>query len=325
MNASCYPCPNPFCSFIGSTFRGLSYHLNSVRGQPCRMVAESTSGGSSRQRTSLSNLTICSINRNQHNNYTSFATMMPQLGSQLQHNNVSDAPQVLHNNNENQLPPNGDVDDVIMVNDDNIEQNAPNINDVQECFMYSNHTKMVAKLFTLLNSYHVPTGAFQQIVEWYEDAHDLGVSFKDRPKTWDANLELLRKAIPKGLSTKLLPHTVPVMLNGFTEPVEIVRFDIVPMILSLLQDEVIMKKENLHINENDPFDNFIIGLTSNEPIGEARLGSAYQEYLRSHPPNINEFIFDMIFNCDRTHIDMLGRFTCCPLLFTSSLFKEESR
>ena len=82
-----------------------------------------------------------------------------------------------------------------------------------------------------------------------------------------------------------------------------------------------LKSENLVVNPKDPFDNYC-GMI-NDPaanIGEARTGSVYREYLRQHPVNVNELIFDLIVYMDRTNIDKNSRFTCCPVLFSSSLF-----
>ena len=39
----------------------------------------------------------------------------------------------------------------------------------------------------------------------------------------------------------------------------------------------------------------------------------------------NEFVFDLIFYVDRTHIDMNSRFSVCLLIFTSLLFTEKAR
>ena len=86
-----------------------------------------------------------------------------------------------------------------------------------------------------------------------------------------------------------------------------------------------MQNKYIHINEAGPFDNYHCGLASSEPISEPWLGSVYQTYLRNRPNNPKEFIFNLILYIDRTHIDLISRFTCCPAAFTSSLFNEKAR
>ena len=123
----------------------------------------------------------------------------------------------------------------------------------------------------------------------------------------------------------MMPKLLPVQLVGFCDTVDLVCFDIVEMIKSMLTNENLMQNEYLHINKADPFDNYCCGLDSGEPISEPHLGSVYQTYLRNRPNNPNEFIFDLILYIDRTHIDLNSRFTCCPAVFTSSLFNKKAR
>jgi hypothetical protein len=180
----------------------------------------------------------------------------------------------------------------VLVNDDNASMDG--MDDMEEedehFFMHSTHQKSSAKLMLLLDSWGVPNDAFQHIVEWYEMSRLHDVSFHDKSKSRAANLEELRRCIPHQLASRWLPHIVPVQLLGFRDTVDLVRFDAVEMILSLLQDDTIMVSENLVINPENPFDNYRCGLDSGKEIGEPRMGSVYQNYLRQRNATANEFI-----------------------------------
>ena len=86
-----------------------------------------------------------------------------------------------------------------------------------------------------------------------------------------------------------------------------------------------MQSESLVTTYINPFDNYHSQLDTNCHIGEPRTGTVYQNYLRALPNNDDVFVFDLIIYIDRTHIDTNGRFTYCPVVFTSSLFTEEAR
>ena len=77
MAPPCLKCPNPLCSFEYKSSRALSVHFLTLRGQYCQAVQASSSislNGSSRP--SVSHMTIHEYNRNRHNNYTSFMSLV---------------------------------------------------------------------------------------------------------------------------------------------------------------------------------------------------------------------------------------------------------
>ena len=100
------------------------------------------------------------------------------------------------------------------------------------------------------------------MVDWYKEAKELNVTFMEHNKTCESNLKQIRQSIPRDLAAKLLPHTVNVDLVGFTQPVELVWFNLVEMILSMLQNKDVMNTEYLFVNDDDPFDNYHCGLDS---------------------------------------------------------------
>ena len=214
------------------------------------------------------------------------------------------------------------VDEAIdLVIDDAINSDAT----VDESFTYTTHQLMVAKLMFMLETWNAPKYAFQQIVEWYEEAQEKNISFHGNPVSRDANMKDIRRCVPNDLAAKLLPQTAPVDLLGFDGPVELVRFDMAEMILSLLNNPEVMQSDNLVVNANNPFDNGLCYNGADIPIGEPRTAKVYQDYLTANPPADNDFLFELIFYVDWTHIDINSRFSVCPLIFTSSLFTEKAR
>ena len=187
---------------------------------------------------------------------------------------------------------------------------------VDDLFTYTTHQLMVAKLLSMLDAWNAPNYCFQQIIEWYEEAREKKVSFAGHPVSREANIKVIRRCVPHDLAAKLLPQTTTVDLIGFNEPAELVRFDLAEMILSLLSNPEVMNTNNLVVNPNDPFDNGRHFNDVNLPIGEPRTAKVYQDYLTD-----NEFVFDLIFYVDWTHIDMNSRFSAC-LLYTSDAADE---
>ena len=177
----------------------------------------------------------------------------------------------------------------------------------------------------MLEAWNAPKYVFRQIVEWYKEAREKNISFSGYPVSRDANMKEICQCVPNDLANKLLPQTATVDLIGFDDPVELVQFDMAEMILSLLSNPEVMQTNNLVVNSNNPFDN---GLCYNDvdlPIGEPRTAKVYQDYLTANTPADDDFVFDLIFYVDRTHIDINSRFSVCPLIFTSSLFTEKAR
>ena len=123
----------------------------------------------------------------------------------------------------------------------------------------------------------VPESEFQDIVNWYNEATKLNVSFTNQNKTRCATIDALHAVIPSSICHNMSPHTVSVDLVDIDEPVELVRFDAVNMILSLLQNQQIMQSDSLVITKDNPFDNYQSHIDTNCHIGEPRTGTVYQK------------------------------------------------
>ena len=336
-------CPNPHCGLTFSSPRGLSLHLSSSRGQSCNYVAQQLHSFASASTRSPVSLSVCQFEHNAHANYKSFGSLMPSRSLLMSEEpicavNTEDV--TMENVDEMTVPPeinddatdiNDDATDigvqppVAVVDGEPVVTGAEGVPEPEEFFTFSKHQELSAKLLTMLDNWNVPNDGFRDIVNWYEEARHHNISFRDRNKTREAVINEIHNALPNDTGKTLMPYLLPVQLAGFRETVDLVCFDIVAMIKSLLTNENVMQNDHLHINQEDPFDNYRCGLDSGQPISEPRLGSVYQNYLRNRPNDPNEFVFDLIVYIDRTHIDMNSRFTCCPVVFTSSLFNEKAR
>ena len=103
---------------------------------------------------------------------------------------------------------------------------------------------------------------------------------------------------------------------------DIICFDFVPALLSLLQDESLMVVENLVINKDCPLPMYV---PSNSKVGEANSGSRYQELYQELAQGKGQLLVPIIMYLDGTAIDSKGHIEICPVSFTTYLFREKSR
>ena len=228
MSSNRFICPNPDCPTSFATARGLQCHLTRSRRRLCStfmlslnapiddQTTEFDMAPASVRHSSSMPIAIEQEYDNPNKNYTSLALLVPLVPTNI--DNVTTT-----NQNE-------EID--VLVNDDNASMGG--MDDMEEedehFFMHSTHQKSSAKLMLLLDSWGVPNDAFQHIVEWYEMSRLHDVSFNDKSKSREANLEELRCCIPQQLACRWLPHTVPVQLLGFCDTVDLVRFDAVVLV-----------------------------------------------------------------------------------------------
>ena len=188
---------------------------------------------------------------------------------------------------------------------------------------------LVAELIMMLDSMGATKTALEKVLKWHSKAVLRNANFFNIPVTRDANMAAIRKSLPKHMVDSYLPYVKPVRMLGFNEDTNVVGFDIVPQILSLLQSPSHMREENLVLNPANHFDNYYHAMAGPKNAGKkincARAGSVYQEYVRRKGPDFNEFVFDLIIGFDSVNVTKNGRTSSCPVLISSSLFKEEFR
>ena len=186
--------------------------------------------------------------------------------------------------------------------------------------------KAIVKLMLILDDIGAPDYAVESILHWAEEAYDNGFNFKPSAYSREANLKWMYKSITN--STMLLPDIVQIELekssHGQTRHVDVVRYDFVPQILSLLQNRRMMRSKNLVVNKSgNPF-SFYQHPTVR--LSECHTGYAYQHLYAKHIQDpTKQFLCPIISYVDQTNVDKFSWFELEPLSFTLSIFNCKTR
>ena len=221
----------------------------------------------------------------------------------------------------------------IVSNDDEFEANAngwedfclvvtpPSVRLTHHNFMHTNDQKWTIDLLKVLDDMNAPDYAFADILTWAREANAANYSFHPAGGlSRSQSIDLLFDAMPN--ARQLLPSIVPVTChNGSLS--NVVVFDFVPQLLSLLQNPEIMQQCNLVIDVNCPLKPYANPTTV---LGEALSGSVYREaYARYITKPHRQLFVPIIQWIDRTHVTGNARFSLKPYMFTPAIFTERFR
>ena len=194
-------------------------------------------------------------------------------------------------------------------------------------FVVTTQQAAVVKLMKLLDDMNCPDHAFTKMLEWVVEMQKENVSFASALQKREANIRWMRLMLHN--ANCMLPEMVPTLLAPAMS-VDVMRFDFVPQLLSLLQDPSKMVQENLVIDIDQPIP--MHSFAKNKPICEVLEGSAYREAHRNAVAANNAnagirslFVVPICCWGDATHIDQHGRFKLEPWSFTPLIFKEKVR
>ena len=175
-------------------------------------------------------------------------------------------------------------------------------------------------LLKILEDAQCPDYMLQKIIQWAYNAKLEGFDFNPRAATRKANIQWMYKALEH--SHRTLPQVLTVCLEHHDKVQDIIFFDFVSALLSLLQDESLMATENLVINKDYPMSMYF---PSDSKVGEANSGSRYRELYQAFAQGKNQLLVPIIMYLDGTTIDSKGHINICPVSFTTSLFSEKAR
>lgn len=191
-------------------------------------------------------------------------------------------------------------------------------------FMYTTDQKWTVSLLKILDHANAPDYAFGEVLEWARGACADNYSFKpvgglSRSK----NVDALINSVVNG--DKLLPFVRRVELDH-GPPSDVICFDFVPQLLSLLQNRSIMTAENLVIDINEPLKPYY-ELKGSNVLGEALSGSVYCDAYKRliTDPTRNQLFVPIIQWIDRTSVTGNDRFSLKPYMFTPAIFTEKFR
>jgi hypothetical protein len=170
----------------------------------------------------------------------------------------------------------------------------------------------------LLDSLECPDYTFKKIMNWARTSFVAGFDFNPKCKKRWGNMKWMLKSVHN--SHLMLPSlkniNLPVPLPD-VDTLDIIYYDFIPQILSLLQDKELMSAENLVLDSTNPLAKFV---PQDGRLGEALSGSVYSklyDLLITDPTK--QLLIPLIFYTDATQIDALSRFSVEPLLFTIAI------
>ena len=194
-------------------------------------------------------------------------------------------------------------------------------------FVVTSQQRSMVKLIKLLDDMNCPDYALPKILEWALENERNQVSFQSAVLNRDSNVSWMRKMLHN--ANCLLPKVIPTSLSSSIN-VDVMCFDFVPQLLSLLQDPDKMTAENLVIDIDWPVVNHYI--KPEQRISEVYHGSAYKEAFKNAIKARNEqggfrslFVVPICLWGDATHIDQHGKFKLEPWSFSPLIFNEKAR
>ena len=192
-------------------------------------------------------------------------------------------------------------------------------------FPYTTDQKWTVSLLKILSDMNAPDYAFGQIMKWAHAAKIDDYSFS--PQGGHSRSQCVTSMYQSfSQSSLLLPTVVPVISpnnsqHGLAVSCDVIVFDFVPQLLSLLQNRKIMTAENLLIDINDPLRPY-----DSPVIGEAISGSVYKSAYTHFISDPSQQLFLPIIQwIDRTTVTGNERFSLKPYMFTPAIFKESFR
>ena len=188
-------------------------------------------------------------------------------------------------------------------------------------FMHTIDQKWTANLLKVLDDINAPDYAFGLILSWARGASAEEYSFRPQGGLERSrNVEVLLNSIAN--AKQLLP-VVQTVQGPHGPPSQVVVFDFVPQLLSLLQNRSLMIQENVVLDLQNPL---VPYQSPGGLLGEALSGSVYQQaYARLITDPTRQLLVPIIQWIDRTSVTGNDRFSLKPYMFTLALFTAKFR
>ena len=193
-------------------------------------------------------------------------------------------------------------------------------------FSHTANDKHYVKLLLILDEMRAPKKLFRKILDWGQgatnDNFNWNVSHPDR------NSFLLRLhnrfQLPK-------PQTVSIPLESVQgvqqheKTVDVVYWDFKSQVERILNDRELMRAENIVWNDpNNPYLPYQPSMTVKE-MQDGYVFQNAQYRLCDKNPDSKDFVAGLVMYVDKTHTDILGRYTLEPVVLTFSFFNQATR
>ena len=165
---------------------------------------------------------------------------------------------------------------------------------------------------------------FGEIQEWrFRSQFEYGLELNQRltPTTRAMAITELQKLYGY---QNLLPRVIHVVLPCTGVTVDLIVFPFGKMFLSLLTDPVAMQQENLYLDPNNPFEPPQEG-GKDGYYDDFHTGKVHCEAYRRYCKSARDILAEILLFIDKTHIDLKGKHTLEPVMFTTALFKRKYR
>ena len=191
---------------------------------------------------------------------------------------------------------------------------------------HSLEDRAIWKLLVILDSMECPDYAFEAIMQWASEFHQAGYDFAPKAKNRHSNITKFYHMIQG--SHLMLPIVSQVPCDHYHDiSMEVIGFDFVTQLQTLLTDKELMHPSNLLLNPDHPFGEY---QPPDSLVGSVQSGTRYREVYRYYAKQLSGIkqpwlLVPLIFFVDKTFVDRSGRFTVEPLTFTSSIFTDTAR
>jgi hypothetical protein len=199
---------------------------------------------------------------------------------------------------------------------------SPPVESDYSCF--STSQQCVTSLMYLLDEMECPDYGFKVIMDWARNCFEVGFDFNPKCKTRSGNLQWMYDALHN--AEQMLPHLELIELPDPLPNVKnmnVICYDFVPQLLSILQNQTMMSGKNLVLDPNNPLAMY---RPHDGRLGEALSGSVYRDMYRRLVSNPSrQLLCPLICYTDGTQVDSLSRFGVEPFLFTPAVLSHAAR
>jgi hypothetical protein len=181
------------------------------------------------------------------------------------------------------------------------------------------------QLLVLLTKANAPLYMYTQILKWVTSSMDAGTNFRSSKFIGKAaTLEGLQDVLNKRycFEGKCFPTSQAVTLPKAQVKFNVIYFNFLEQMYSLLMDNILMQSDNLLFHNDNPFSS----PPKQDPpilhdINDGSLyRNAYHKYVKN--PSLN-LLCGLIFFIDGTHLSINGRQILEHVTMTLSIFKKE--
>ena len=202
------------------------------------------------------------------------------------------------------------------------ETNTHNL-PIQTIECHTNEQYFECKLLKILNDVNAPHYLFKSIMDWAQEASRSGYTFQPKQSTRKAHIQYLKSwlNLPESSFPKQIPTLLPNLPEKPEQTINVTTFNFTAQLHSLLFDSnLFLDLTNLDVNLMNPFGKYENSLCKLSTINS---GQQYHESYATMIQNPDtDFLMPIIFSCDETKISSMGRTSCWPLMFTTTILNQ---